>query len=202
MLLLASCERTAAPPPASKAVEPAVAPVAVDAAPARLDTSRWPRLMEHGLEGMTANEMTSPAALVRALPGVRTESHATEQITLLAGNTELGSIDYEHAAATKVALVAPGIRTEHGLGIGSPIADVMKLTVRHRCEAISGYVDSFAVLHSAVRCWVGAKPARFRYVVTLENGVRPPDDVERWVAQSDQKIDLILWHRNPDPYEH
>jgi hypothetical protein len=53
---------------------------------------------------------------------------------------------------------------EHGVlypgdSTAAHYAAVLDLRVRHRCETLRSVVDSTAMVHIAIRCWVGRKPA-------------------------------------------
>jgi hypothetical protein len=111
----------------------------------------------------------------------------------------------------------PSIVTEHGLAVGMPLADVLTLKTRHRCELISGILSSAGPVHRVLRCWVGAEPAHYRYVSYLPDrpfanpeaqfgvqeelrGDDPPASgaaLDTWIASSAQKIELILWRQAP-----
>jgi len=110
----------------------------------------YPQLLESGFEGMSLEEMASHDDLERAFPGI----------------TDVAAIYSRDLKAYKVEIEEPGIRTVHGLSVGMPLDAVLKLQARHHCEKVSSVISS-AQVSRAIRCWVGKKPARFRYVASL-----------------------------------
>jgi len=199
--------------PAVKVVPPPPAPP-----PAKLAAPvSFPRLVQTGFAGMTPDEMVSRDAVARAFPGLRVQSFdPTELVLLDANGYEIASIYGGGLGAYKVSVVRDGITTEHGISVGSPLSDVLKLHARHRCEQISSIASSAGPVYRAIRCWVGKAPARFRYVASLrdvpygtssalELETNPFDRLEdeaipqrgkaleRWIIASDPHIDQILW---------
>lgn len=122
---------------------------------------------------------------------------------------DVGVYGGDGAALNRVSLDAPGITTVHGLSVGQPLAAVLGVRARRVCELGWGGSESGGT--TFVRCWVGDKPAHFRYVAFLPEqvfGGAPPAplpklrtsrQIEAWLPSSGLTIDLILWHLTPDP---
>ncbi|MDX2089905.1 MAG: hypothetical protein SFX73_18765 [Kofleriaceae bacterium] len=176
----------------------------------------WPRLADRGFENLTAKQMATPASLQRAFSGLQVVENHGDLHILEHDDTMLADVGVTEGASNTVRIEGPGIETIHGLQIGSPLANVLKLRVPHRCETIYHPIHSGLDVHGAVRCRVG-RGAHFRYVVQLRRTLPPvadatpelaamcrgpletvPDDgpeLERWIETSGRKIDLILWER-------
>jgi hypothetical protein len=180
----------------------------------------WPRLGDRGLEGLSAKQMASLPRLQRAFSGLQVVEAAGDLHILDREDVELATVVVTDGASHKVRVTGPGIETAHGLQIGSPLADVLTLPVHHRCETLWNTINSGLTSLGAIRCWVG-RGEHFRYVVPLDPRPGPvgaplgppadaPDDepfesaadvpadgpaLERWIAASGRKIDLILWER-------
>jgi hypothetical protein len=191
-LVLVACERSeSAPPPpvappAAKPIEPP------PPAPAPLPTASWPRLTVRGFAGMSTGEMAKAAELARRFPGLRIDAGDPPQFEMVGNGTTVATI-YHEAKADKVVLEAPGLVTEHGIAVGESLARVLEVK-KHRCETLSGYVDSFAKLHVAVRCWVGP---HLRYVAHPSE--MPPRELESWIRTTSPPITAIYWDRGRHP---
>lgn len=210
--------RVVPPKPVEKVVPP---PQAAPPAPPIKKPAAYPRLLQSGFEGMTPDEMVSRDAVVRAFPGVTVRSFdPTELVLLDKDGYELASVYGNGLGAYKVSVVR-GITTEHGISVGEPLSDVLKLDVPHRCEQISSLASSAGPVYRGIRCWVGKKPARFRYVASLPDSpfgtalaldelkgkhlISEETDEEipqrgkaldRWIQKSDVLISEILWRND------
>jgi hypothetical protein len=200
---------------------PRVPPPPAPPPPGNLPVS-YPRLTHGGFTGMTPDEMVSRDAMVRAFPGLTVQPFDPPELVLLDANGyEVATVYGGGLGAYKVSVVGRSITTEHGISVGAPLSDVLKLSERHRCELVSSLMSSAGPVYRAIRCWVGQKPARFRYVASLgeerfgteaalldleQKSLEPlkveekiPRDgkaLERWIAATDVRIDQILWRND------
>lgn len=164
--------------PAASSTEGAPVPRTVALVP---PPPSYPRLGEDGFEGLSATESADQAAVQRAFSGALVLLFQPPQLhivdpgavaaDLYMGRPSIATVNLDGDVATKVNLHTPAIETVHGLRIGDDFAKVLALGGRRRCETVWGGGDPHSPGAPAgfIRCWVGDKPARFRYVTFIES---------------------------------
>jgi hypothetical protein len=205
LLLTVACSSDAPPSGASHDRQRVVAIATVAPAPPPPKPT-YPRLGEQGFEGLSATAMASPAALRQRFQGAAVDAHDGWIGMIDRDGAEIARVELAPDASTavigdRVSLRTPSMETSHGLRVGDPLRNVLDVHVRHWCETSAAGTES--QVRVFVRCWVGDKPARFRYVSFItDESLAPPRDgkaLDRWIASSKQRIDLVLWHRTPEP---